>query len=270
VSFVAAGTSSANTPAAQAQRVQQLVTSIAGGHRCTQGAIRRRNYCKPAMSLRGKRRRKRERRRIDKRQPTRRWEPASDVREVDDAWALQGRTPGPAHELETISGTALRAPGEDRRDAAEPAPTASSSSHRLREAGEVERLAYTRRQAAEALGVSISTIDRRIVPAIHTVKLPWGQRLIPVDELERFLRNHLAPARAPHARRPAGRPPTLSASVIERIRLEYARGRGLSEIARALTAEGVPTAHGGRQWWPSTVRAALVRPSSLGLTEAVE
>jgi Recombinase len=221
------------------------------------------------MSLRGKRRRKRERRRIDKRQPTRRWEPASDVREVDDASVLPGWTPRAAHELETIYGTALRAP-RDLRDADELAPTASSSSRGLREAGEVERLAYTRRQAAEALGVSISTIDRRIVPAIHTVKLPWGQRLIPVDELERFLRNHLAPARARQARRPAGRPPTLPASVVERIRLEYARGRGLSDIARALTAQGVPTAHGGRQWWPSTVRAVLVRPSPAGQTEELE
>jgi hypothetical protein len=222
------------------------------------------------MSLRGKRRRKRERRRIDKRQPTRCWEPASDVREVDDAWVLPGWTPAAARELETTYGTALRAPGEVRRDAAEPAATASSSSHRLREAGEVERLAYTRRQAAEALGVSISTIDRRIVPALHTVKLPWGQRLIPVDELERFLSTHRAPARARQARRPAGRPPTLSACVVEQIRLEYARGRGLSEIARALTAEGVPTAHGGRQWWPSTVRAVLACPSPAGQTEELE
>jgi hypothetical protein len=222
------------------------------------------------MSLSRKRRRKRERRRIDKRQPTRRWEPASDEREVDDAWVLPGWTPGAAHELETISGTALRAPSEDLRVGDEPAATASSSPRGLREAGEVERLAYTRRQAAEALGVSISTIDRRVVPAIQTVKLPWGQRLIPVDELERFLRNHLAPARARRARRPAGRPPTLSAGVVARIRLEYARGRGLSEIARALTVEGVPTAHGGRQWWPSTVRAVLVRASPAGQTEAVE
>jgi hypothetical protein len=127
------------------------------------------------------------------------------------------------------------------------------------QAGAVERLTYTRRQAAEALGVSISTIDRRVVPSIDTVKLTWGQRLIPVDELERFMRNHLEPARLRPARRPAGRPPTLPRSVVERIRLEYARGRGLSEIARALTAEGVPTAHGGRKWWPSTVRAVLVR-----------
>jgi hypothetical protein len=126
------------------------------------------------MSLRRKRRRKRERRRIDKRQPTRRWEPASDVREVDDSRVLPGWTPGVAHELETIYGTAVRAPSEDRRDPEEPAATASLSWRRLWEAREVERLAYTRRQAAEALGVSISTVDRRIVPAIQTVKLPLG------------------------------------------------------------------------------------------------
>ena len=110
--------------------------------------------------------------------------------------------------------------------------------------------------------MSVSTIDRYVVPAIETVKTPWGQRLIPVDELKRFLRNHRQAARGHAARRPAGRPQALSRSVVQRIRLEYARGRGLSEIARALTAEGVPTAHGGRRWWPSTVRAVLVRSSS--------
>jgi hypothetical protein len=222
------------------------------------------------MPLSRKRRRKRERLRIDKRQPPQRWEPASHARAVNDAWVLPDWTPGAAHELETIYGTALRARSEDLRDADEPAPTASSSSRGLREAPEVERLAYTRRQAAEALGVSVSTIDRRVVPAIETVKLPWGQRLIPVDELEHFLRKHLAPARGRQSRRLAGRPPTLSASVVERIRLEYARGRGLSEIAHALTAEGVPTAHGGRKWWPSTVRAVLVRASPAGQIEAME
>jgi hypothetical protein len=222
------------------------------------------------MSLKRRRRRKRERRRIHKPQPTRPREPANDVREVADTWLLPGWAPGAAHELEAVYGTELRVPDEDLRDADEAAPTASSSARGLREAGEVERLAYTRRQAAEALGVSVSTIDRRIVPAVHTVKLPWGQRLIPVDELEQLLSTHPAPARARQARRPAGRPPTLAASVGERIRLEYARGRGLSEIARALTAEGVPTAHGGRQWWPSTVRAVLVRASPAGHTEEIK
>jgi Recombinase len=107
--------------------------------------------------------------------------------------------------------------------------------------------------------VSLSTIDRRVVPSIDTVKLPWGQRPIPVDELERFLRNHLAPARRRRARRPARRRPTLPPRVVERIPREYASGRGLSEIARRLTDERVPTAHAGRRWWPSTVRAVLAR-----------
>ncbi|MCI0635878.1 MAG: recombinase family protein, partial [Actinobacteria bacterium] len=135
------------------------------------------------------------------------------------------------------------------------------SSSGFQQAREVERLAYTRRQAAEALGVSISTVDRRVVPAVDTVKTPWGQRLIPVDELRRFLRKYREPARDRPVQRSAGRPPTLSRSIVERIRLEYARGHALSEIARALTDEGVPTAHGGRRWWPSAVRAVLVRRS---------
>ena len=36
---------------------------------------------------------------------------------------------------------------------------------------------YTREQAAQALGVSLATLDRRVVPAIATVKTEWGARL---------------------------------------------------------------------------------------------
>jgi Recombinase len=127
------------------------------------------------------------------------------------------------------------------------------------ETATVRRLTYSRRQAAEALGVSISTIDRRLVPAVDTVKTPWGQRLIPVDELERFLAEHLEAGDGPAPRRPAGRPVELPESVVDRIRLEFARGRSFGEIARALTSEGIATAHGGRRWWPSTVRAVVLR-----------
>jgi hypothetical protein len=129
----------------------------------------------------------------------------------------------------------------------------------LRKTEKVERLAYSRRQAAEALGVSVSTIDRRVVPAIGTVKTPWGQRLIPIVELERFLVEHMKPARPRPAPRPAGRPPTLPTSTVDRILREYATGKTLGEIARSLTTDRVPTAHSGRQWWPSTVRAVLAR-----------
>jgi hypothetical protein len=134
--------------------------------------------------------------------------------------------------------------------------------HELREAAEVERLVYTRRQAAEALGVSVSTIDRRVVPLIDTVKTPWGQRLIPVTELDRFLWEHLEFGSPRSASRRAGRPPVLPGAVVERVRLEYARGSSLAEIARGLSSDGVATAHGGRKWWPSTVRSVLIRASA--------
>jgi hypothetical protein len=139
-----------------------------------------------------------------------------------------------------------------------------------REVVEAERLAYSRKQAAEALGVSISTIDRRVVPLLHTVKTPWGQRLIPVAELERLLREQLEPPSEPGERGTAGRPPTLPRPVVERIRLQYARGHGLAEIARALNDDAVPTAHGGRRWWPSTVRAVLVRSTPSVSAEVAE
>jgi Recombinase len=137
----------------------------------------------------------------------------------------------------------------------------------LQEVEEPNRLAYSRKQAAEALGVSISTIDRRVVPSLNTVKTRWGQRLIPVAELERFLREHIEPPRKPGEGGTAGRPPSLPRQVVDGIRLKYARGHGFADIARQLNADGIPTAHGGREWWPSTVRAVLVRSSVLDSAE---
>lgn len=136
----------------------------------------------------------------------------------------------------------------------------------VREAARVERLAYTRTQAAEALGVSRSTFDRRVLPLIETIEMPWGTSLIPVDELERLLVKRRRAARmrfAPRTR--SGRRPIVPNDVVERIRVEYANGSRLAEIARQLTADRVPTAHGGAQWWPSTVRAILHRSRTGGV-----
>lgn len=55
----------------------------------------------------------------------------------------------------------------------------------VREAAYVERLAYTRGHAAQALGISRSTL-RRLLPYMETIEMPWGATLIPVDELERI------------------------------------------------------------------------------------
>ncbi len=144
-----------------------------------------------------------------------------------------------------------------RRQPVEPARPAERVV--TRQASSVERLAYTRSQAAEALGLSRSTFNRRVLPYVATVEMPWGAKLIPVDELERLLaerRRAAKPRPAPTAR---GRPPQLPAGVIERIRTERAEGASLRRIAAGLNADRTPTAHGGTQWWPSTIRSALAR-----------
>ena len=122
------------------------------------------------------------------------------------------------------------------------------------------RLAYSRAQAAEALGVSLATLDRRVLPVIATIQTEWGGRLIPVAELERYLaeRRH-EPRVKPRLLRRPGRKPGLPPELVARIRREHDEGMGLGEIARRLNAERTPTAQGGRQWWPSTVRAVLAR-----------
>ena len=138
------------------------------------------------------------------------------------------------------------------------------------EAMHVERLAYTRGQAAEALGISRSTFDRRLLPLIETVQMLWGTRLIPVDGLERLLAEQRQRARAqPCWPRPAGRKPGLPGEVIMRIRRQRAAGSSLAEIARSLDGDGVPTAQGGRRWWPSTVRAVLNGSSPAETAQAV-
>jgi hypothetical protein len=143
---------------------------------------------------------------------------------------------------------------------ASPGDRTAAPARTVREATGADRLAYTRTQAAAALSISRSTFDRRVLPLIETIEMPWGTQLIPVDELERLLAEHRSGARrqiTPPARR--GRRAAVPPNVVERIRSEYAADKSLGEIARELNADKVPTAHGGRQWWPSTVRAVLLR-----------
>jgi Recombinase len=130
----------------------------------------------------------------------------------------------------------------------------------VREATRIDRLAYTRTQAAEALGISRSTFNRRVLPYIETVEMPWGARLIPTDELERLLAERRRPPRERlRPSRPVGRPLALPPDVAKRIRADRDAGKSLAQIARDLNAGGFPTAHGGRQWWSSTVRVVLTR-----------
>lgn len=53
-----------------------------------------------------------------------------------------------------------------------------------------------------------------------------------------------------------GRPSMLSETTVERIVRERDHGRSLSDIARRLTADGIPTAAGGK-WHPATIKRVL-------------
>lgn len=141
-----------------------------------------------------------------------------------------------------------------------PKPVRISTLDDVEPAGRVERLVYSRQQAAEALGVSLATLDRYVIPAIATIKTEWGTRLIPKGGLDRYVAEHTEEPRSPGRRRsPSGRRSTLPPEVVARIRRERAEGRSLAAIADRLNRDGIPTGQGGRQWWPSTVRSVLVR-----------
>jgi hypothetical protein len=126
----------------------------------------------------------------------------------------------------------------------------------IREARYVERLAYTRSQAAQALGISRSTL-RRLLPYLETIEMPWGGKLIPVDELGRLAAEWRRTARPQLEPATRGRKPAVPPEIAMRIQHERSAGKSLRQIAANLNADRIPTAHGGARWWASTVRAVL-------------
>ena len=75
--------------------------------------------------------------------------------------------------------------------------------------------------------------------------------------ISKRVRQALARKRAQGVR--LGRPPTMSPYAINRIRTERAAGKSLAAIANGLNADRIPTAQGGRRWYPATVRYTLNR-----------
>lgn len=153
----------------------------------------------------------------------------------------------------------LRRRVERRYHERAPQATAAAPAESVREASRVERLAYTRTQVADALGISRSTLNRRVLPYVDTIEMPWGTRLVPVDELERLLAERRRPAQMRPQASTRGRPRAVAPRLVARIQAEHTSGKSLGAIARDLNASRMPTAHGGAQWWPSTVRGVLRR-----------
>ncbi len=106
--------------------------------------------------------------------------------------------------------------------------------------------------AALDLGLDLSTPQGELVANVIASVAQWERRIIGQRTKEA-----LAVKKAQGVR--VGRPATMPRAVVKRIQRERAAGRSLSAIADRLNADGVPTAHGGRCWYPATVRYVLKR-----------
>ena len=151
----------------------------------------------------------------------------------------------------------------------------SQEALRLLEAGDAKALVAAKRGRLSRLvldlGALIASAQKQgwalvALDCAHETTTPTGEPLATVlagfAPFERRLisqrtRQALALKRSQGVR--LGRPPTMSPYALERIRRERAAGNSLTAIANGLNADRIPTAQGGRRWYPATVRYTLSR-----------
>jgi DNA invertase Pin-like site-specific DNA recombinase len=104
------------------------------------------------------------------------------------------------------------------------------------------------------LGLDLSTPQGELVANVIASVAQWERRIIGQRTRE---------ALAVKKRQGVviGRPPTLPANVVNRIKRQRKAGKTFAAIADDLNRDGVATAQGGEKWWPATVRAVLRRTS---------
>ena len=102
------------------------------------------------------------------------------------------------------------------------------------------------------LGLDLSTPQGELVANVIASVAQWERKIIGQRTKEA-----LAVKKAQGTR--LGRPPTLPTRVVKRMQRERAAGKSLAAIADGLNAAGVPTAQGGRRWYPATIRHTLRR-----------
>lgn len=104
--------------------------------------------------------------------------------------------------------------------------------------------------AALDLGVDTTTPVGQLVANVMAAVAQWEREVIGQRTKEA-----LAVKRGQGVR--LGRPRSLSDDAVRRIKTMKARGMTITAIAAKLNSEGVPTAHGGKAWYPATVKRVL-------------
>jgi DNA invertase Pin-like site-specific DNA recombinase len=90
-------------------------------------------------------------------------------------------------------------------------------------------------EAMANMAVTFAQLERRLI----------GQRTVTAMAVARKKGVH------------CGRPRVLPVSVVKAIKRQRAQGKTLDAIASRLNAKAIPTAHGGSQWYASTIRTVL-------------
>jgi DNA invertase Pin-like site-specific DNA recombinase len=163
-------------------------------------------------------------------------------------------------EKDVLSGRTLRRPGLQRAlKACEKGDAAAIVVAKL------DRLSRSVADFSRLIEEARGRFDVVVLDAGVDTTSPHGKAMVQMisvfAELERELigqrtKDALAIKRAQGVR--LGRPPSIPASVLARIKSLRTRGWSYARIAENLNCDGVATAHGGRQWYPATVRAAFV------------
>lgn len=105
------------------------------------------------------------------------------------------------------------------------------------------------------LGVDTTSITGRAMAQVTVTFAEMERRRIRERTIAAMAK---MPAASRERMRNGGRPRVLAAETEARVRELRAEGLTLAGIAETMTAEGVPTAKGGK-WWPATVRQILER-----------
>ena len=97
------------------------------------------------------------------------------------------------------------------------------------------------------IGIDTSTINGELVANIIMSLAQWERRII-------GQRTALALGQVKQRGVKLGRPTTVTRDALAIIAAMRGSGASLRKVADALNDAGVPTAQGGRQWYPATVR----------------
>lgn len=110
---------------------------------------------------------------------------------------------------------------------------------------------YSVAEAADLLRITPGALRRRAAAGVISFgRTEWGECFVTQEELARHVSDYTPGL--------GGRPALISDEILARMEALRQAGWSYARISALLILDGVSTVHGGRRWWPSSVRAAVL------------